>query len=131
MRFCTKNYLQIIQSVCLLVFFSCPFLTQAQTNYIPYGSKDYNLLDRLEIKTRLEGLSYSTVKPYPRKQVVEQVELIDSLLQANNGNYAGITATDAYNIQSLLMGNSEWSKGLLPEQKTCTQKLFCYQTQCV
>ena len=110
MRFCTKNYLQIIQSVCLLVFFSCPFLTQAQTNYIPYGSKDYNLLDRLEIKTRLEGLSYSTVKPYPRKQVVEQVELIDSLLQANNGNYAGITATDAYNIQSLLMGNSEWSK---------------------
>ena len=110
MRFCMKNYMQIIQSVCLLVFFSYPFFIKAQTNYIPYGSKDYNLLDRLEIKTRLNGLSYSNVKPYPRKQVVEQVEMIDSMLQANNGSYAGITTTDVYNIQSLLMGNAEWSK---------------------
>ncbi len=106
MSFANRNSLQIIQSL-LFIFFSV--FASAQSTYIPLGDKQYDLLNRLEIKTPIQGSSFFSVKPYSRKAIVEQVENIDSILQTNN-NYANLTDIDKYNIQRLLMDNSEWSK---------------------
>ena len=104
-----KNPLQIIYSLLLLLILSVPFFAISQTNYIPIGLKDYDFLDRLEIKTRNPQLSYSTVKPYPRRLTALQLEMTDSLLQSNS-NYANLTEIDKYNLQSELMNNADWTK---------------------
>lgn len=104
-----KNLLQIIYSLVFAVFLSCPFLTAAQTNYIQTGFKDYDFLDRLEIKTRNPEFNYSAIKPYSRHLTSIQLEVTDSLLQSNS-NYADLTDIDKYNLQSELMNNSEWTK---------------------
>ena len=102
-----RNCLQIMQYVFTLLLLSSS--AAAQTTYLPFGSKAYQTLDRLEIKTRDENLSFSTVKPYMRKASVESVERIDSILQTDP-NYANITEIDKYNMLHFLMDNSEWSK---------------------
>jgi hypothetical protein len=84
----------------------------AQTNFIPSGDKGNIILDRLEIKTRLTDLSFSSVKPYMRRNAVRDVEYIDSLYRYDS-NYAKqthLTPVDRENMLHLLMNNSEWSK---------------------
>ena len=104
-----KNYLQIIYSLLFLLVLCLSFSSKAQTNYIQTGFKDYDFLDRLEIKTRSQDLYYSAIKPYPRRQTALQLEITDSLLQSNS-NYANLTEIDKYNLQSELMNNSDWTK---------------------
>jgi hypothetical protein len=103
---CVQNTKTLL-AICFVLFFS--FKSFAQTQYISFGSKEYQLLDRLEIKTRVDGLSLSSIKPYPRKQTVWAVEGIDSILQ-KNPNYANITPVDKENMLHFFMNNSEWSK---------------------
>lgn len=104
-----NRFVQINQYLILSAFVFICFSVNAQTTYIPLGSKEYNLIDRLEIKTRMEGLTFSQVKPYARRSVVQNAEMIDSILQTNS-SYAGITAIDRENMQRFFMNNSEWSK---------------------
>lgn len=104
----------IITLILLIAISLVPCFVHAQTTYIPLGSKDYNTIDRLEIKTRDEQLSFSVIKPYARKSVIKSVEYIDSLVRANDESVANITATDKYNISRLLMANPEYST-LRPE----------------
>ena len=104
-----KNLLQIIYSLLFLLILCRSFSAKAQTNYIQTGLKDYDFLDRLEIKTRSQNLYYSAIKPYPRRQTALQLEMTDSLLQSNS-NYANLTEIDKYNLQSELMNNSDWTK---------------------
>jgi hypothetical protein len=105
----SRKCVQIIQSLLCVLFLTSSITLFSQTNYTPLGLKDYEILDRLEIKTRNENLSFSTVKPYMRRANVRSVEAIDSMLQLNP-DYANITEIDKYNMQNLLMNNSEWSK---------------------
>lgn len=81
----------------------------AQTNYIQTGLKDYDFLDRFEIKTRLEETFYSSLKPYSRKAISTQLEMVDSILQADPNRFR-FTDIDKYNLQNELMMNSEWTK---------------------
>jgi hypothetical protein len=102
--------MQIIKSVRILVFFLLPVTAFSQSSYIPLGTKDYKLLDRLEIKTGNQNLNFSTVKPYNRRLVTKEVELIDSLQLVGDSLNANLTSVDKYNIERYLMNNSEWSK---------------------
>lgn len=102
--------MQIIKSVRTLIFLLLPFTAFCQSSYLQLGSKDYKLLDRLEIKSGNPDLYYSTVKPYNRRLVTKAVEDIDSLYAAGGSASFRLTEVDKYNIQSLLMNNSEWSK---------------------
>lgn len=102
--------MQIIKSIRSLVFLLLPFFSFSQSSYIPLGTKDYQLLDRLEIKTGVPNLMYSTIKPFNRRIVTKEVEKIDSLIEARDSSVKNLTAIDRHNIQSLLMNNSEWSK---------------------
>ncbi|HET7119082.1 MAG TPA: hypothetical protein VFI29_21495 [Hanamia sp.] len=113
--------MQIIKSVFTLVVFFYPLSIFAQTTYLPEGSKEYQLIDRLEIKQGQNNtINFSTLKPYSRRSIVQEVEYIDSLNQ-NSGSLTGnangeqpksyLTPVDKYNMHSLLMDNSEWVTG--------------------
>jgi hypothetical protein len=113
--------MQIIKSVFTIAVFFYSFSIFAQTTYLPEGSKEYQLIDRLEIKQgQNNSINFSTLKPYSRKAIVAETEYIDSLNQYDEsltGNAQGeeqksyLTPIDKYNIHSLLMDNSEWVTG--------------------
>lgn len=102
--------MQIIKSIRTLVFLLFPFASFCQSSYLPLNTKDYQLLDRLEIKTGNPNLNFSTIKPYNRRLVTKEVEDIDSIYAAGDSGSYNLTKVDEYNIQSFLMNNSEWSK---------------------
>ncbi len=96
------------------IFISTIILTtnaiQAQSVYLTPGGKEEWLLNRLEIKTRTKQLSFSNFKPLNRKWVVNEVDKLDSLYATKDSTTKGLTELDKYNMQRLLMANSEWSK---------------------
>ncbi|MEO9021658.1 MAG: hypothetical protein ABI237_17015 [Ginsengibacter sp.] len=110
--------MQIIKSVITLVVFFYPLFVFSQTTYLPEGSKEYQLTDRLEIKRGSDSnFNYSSLKPYSRRSIVQEAEYIDSVNRTEgsitgNANGEGVrsflTPIDKYNIHSLLMDNSEW-----------------------
>src|SRR5882762_3627621 len=114
--------MQIIKSLCILHVFICPVIINAQTTYLPEGSKEYKFIDRLEIKQgQTTNFNFSTLKPYSRRAIVQEAEYLDS---AHNGYFNSLTGQDLqkraglnlskideYNLHSILMNNSEWVTG--------------------
>ena len=113
--------MQIIKSLITSLVFICPLILRAQTTYLPEGSKEYQFIDRLEIKQgHFTDLNFSTLKPYSRRSIVQEAEFLDSARIANstslteeNNQWAGLNLTgiDDYNLHSILMDNSEWVTG--------------------
>lgn len=110
--------MQIIKSVFIFALLFCPVFIIAQTTYLQDGSKEYRLVDRLEIKYgNNTGINFGGIKPYTRRDIVREAEFIDSSFGASSAsstpNLSGINLTpvDKYNLQSLLMNNSEWVTG--------------------
>ena len=55
-------------------------MATAQSSFLPTGDKAYELIDRLEIKQQTNtDLNFSTLKPYNRKYIVEEVMFLDSI----------------------------------------------------
>lgn len=103
--------MQIIKSVRTLLFFLLPFSLAAQSSYLTAGSKDYILLDRLEIKSGTNpNLNFSSIRPLNRRLVTREVEHIDSLLNNSDASAPKLSDIDRYNMQRFLMNNSEWSQ---------------------
>jgi hypothetical protein len=113
--------MQIIKSLLTLSLFISPIFIQAQTTYLPEGSKEYQFIDRLEIKKgKNDGLLFTNLKPYSRRSVVQEAEYLDSArlgysnsLTGDDNEWAGLNLTkvDQYNLHSILMNNSEWVTG--------------------
>ncbi|MEP6928158.1 MAG: hypothetical protein ABI834_11000 [Ginsengibacter sp.] len=114
--------MQIIKSLSTLLVLICPFIINAQTTYLPEGSKEVQFIDRLEIKQgHSTDLNFSTLKPYSRRAIVQEAEYLDSarmgysnsLTGQDNTKWAGLNLTkiDEYNLHSILMDNSEWVTG--------------------
>jgi hypothetical protein len=83
-----------------------PFLAQGQSAYLPQGNKHSQFLDRLEIKLQTNNqLNLNTIKPFNRKLATEVAEVADS------SGELSLSRADRYNLQSLLMNNSEWVRG--------------------
>lgn len=100
--------LRILSFTILLVMLSISGFTQSDR--INLGDKQYQLLDRLDIKLQHDPvLSFSTIKPYNRKAYTERVVVLDSL-DAAGVLPVELTGVDRRNIQSLLMNNAEWTK---------------------
>ena len=122
--------MQIFKRLTFLVLF-CPLISRAQTTYLPEGSKEYQFIDRLEIKQgNFTDQNYSTIKPYSRKAIVAEAEYFDSArlgysnsLTDNQQNpWAGLNLSkiDEYNLHSILMDNSEWVTG--PKESFLSKK---------
>ena len=100
--------MQNIKRVITLLVFFYPISIFAQTTYLPEGSKEYHIIDRLEIKQgQNTELNYSTQKPYSRRSVVEEAQYIDSANKQPDSK-TNLTPVDEYNLHSVLMDNSEW-----------------------
>jgi hypothetical protein len=99
----------IVKSIFRLSVLLFPVVSLAQSTYLPQGHKHQQLLDRLEIKLQNNtDLNVSTSKILSRRTAAGVAEYVDSLQKAG-GNI--LTAVDQYNLNSLLMNNSEWVQG--------------------
>lgn len=96
------------------MFFICPFYATAQSTYLQQGDKAYQLLERLEIKSRTNAdFNFSNLKYFSRKTMVQAAEAADSInkVTVDTKQFSKLTAIDEYNLQSFYMGNSEWYSG--------------------
>ena len=112
--------MQIMKCFIRLAAFLCPVLAFSQSTYIPLGSKSYDFIDRMEIKLQQNrNLNFSAVKPFSRKQVIRELENLDSAQLTSEDSALGLhryhersdltlSPVDQYNLRSLLMNNIEW-----------------------
>lgn len=95
------------------------FAVRGQSTDIPFGSKDYPVLDRLEIKSgHLPGNFSSVVKPISREAAVQYVLTVDSLSLGDDSaallaahpywKTIGLSDIDRYNMRKVLADNGEW-----------------------
>lgn len=115
--------MQIIKSFIRLAFLLSPGFVFSQSAYLPQGAKEYDFIDRLEIKQQKNSdLNFSTLKPYNRRAIVRQAEYLDSARMGYSDSLTGkdkyrewtdldLTSVDEYNLHSLLMNSSEWVAG--------------------
>ena len=111
--------MQIIKSFIKLIVFVCPLGAAAQSTYLNQGAKESHFIDRLEIKQQTNtDLNFSTLRPLNRKFIVKEVTFLDSARMGYKDSTGvdkfrewtdlDLTDVDEYNLQSLLMNNSEW-----------------------
>ncbi len=110
--------MQFTKAFTAILIILAPVFADAQSTYIPLGSKEYHLMDRLEIKqSKYIHINFSAAKPYSRKNTVQEILLIDSLRNGlisteddrfKNYRKYSLSNIDIYNIESLKMNNSEW-----------------------
>jgi|GEM_PF-1322715 len=81
----------------------------AQTDYIPFGDKQYQLLDRLKIKLKdYPQLNFTTVKMVSRADFTATIEKIAEL--DKNGELGNVlTNIDREDIRSALMNNADFT----------------------
>ena len=71
--------MQIIKSLITLLVFICPLILKAQTTYLPEGSKEYQFIDRLEIKQgHYTDLNFSTLNLTAGALLFRKLEFLDS-----------------------------------------------------
>ncbi len=111
--------MQIIKSFIKLIVFVCPLGAAAQSTYLNQGAKESHFIDRLEIKQQTNtDLNFSTLRPFNRKYIVREATFLDSARLGYKDSTGvdkykewtdlDLTDVDEYNLQSLLMNNSEW-----------------------
>jgi hypothetical protein len=96
----------IIKNLRVSLILLLPFTAFSQSTYLPQGNKHSQLLDRLEVKlSHNTDLNLSAAKPFSRRTAVNVAE------DADTSTMISLSTVDRYNLQSLLMNNSEWVKG--------------------
>ncbi|ANE50572.1 hypothetical protein [Flavisolibacter tropicus] len=96
--------MQYKQTLLRLLLFVLPTSAFSQTTYLPLGSRENILLERLEIKAGKDSiLNFSKTKPYSRRQFITHLAEIDSA--------QALSPVDAYNTRMALMKNLEWVPG--------------------
>jgi len=98
----------------LLILVLCPAFAFSQTTYLPQGSKENILIERLEILGQKDSiLNFSKTRPLNRLQVVRGAMSFKQLHPD-----VLLSKTDEYNLQSLYLNNIEY----LPEAQKDTIK---------
>jgi len=91
---------KLLLSVVLLA--AC-IIARAQTTFLPLGSDDYHLLDRLETMSgRLSDTLCQTDKPESRKRTI-------AFLQQSDTANKALSAVDRYDMQQMISENGEWT----------------------
>jgi len=111
----------------------------AQTTYLPLGSEDYRLLDRLEtMSDRLSPELFLTNKPVPRRGLATfldaYVERVSDEPVEQEDNPLGVGARYASDIDRFLLyralsTSSEWTEyGALPSRRPILKHFYRYQS---
>lgn len=99
----------LLRLVLLVFLFLLQFKALAQSDYINLGNKQYQLLDRLDIRTQHDSLiGFTNVKPLSRKKMTESAWQIDSLDRVGQLPFK-LSKVDRYNLRSMLSNNWEWA----------------------
>lgn len=99
-----------ISGLLILIFIASVTPAFTQSDYLNFGNKQYQLLDRLDVKLKTDSvLGFSSSYPYNRKKITERILWLDSVDKSGILN-TPLSRVDRYNIQRLLMDNSEWAK---------------------
>lgn len=127
MRLFKPAFMQYKQTAVVLLILAIPFFGFSQTTtYLPQGTGEQVLLERLEIKAGTNPvLNFSKIKPYSRRQVIPVIEAYyrsGALAQAAANAPAGavdalpdtvsgrrLTKLDLYNARQALEKNNEYS----------------------
>jgi hypothetical protein len=97
--------LQIIKTFLLFILFIVPVLTNGQSTLFQQGSKEYILLDRLEIKMQGDSnLNFSAFKPYNRQWWVSSLDKASSI-----ADQLKLSEIDRYNLDRAKLNNLEWT----------------------
>ena len=81
----------------------------SQTTYLPLGSEENILIERLEIKAQKDTtFNFSKIKPFSREQIIPALERY---------NYSTLSKVDQYNLRRALINSQEWSQQQIPSKK--------------
>src|SRR5262250_2532455 len=109
-----------LMKLLILSLFLLPLISFSQTTYIPLGSEEYILLDRMEIKLGKDSvLNFSKTKPFSREAIIPTVE---KNYKASSISYSEgvvpfdslkLTASrfsrvDIYNMGRAIINSLEW-----------------------
>lgn len=121
----------------LPLFIGIAVSASAQTTYLPLGSEDYPLLDRLETKSgRLSSEIFTTLKPVPRKGMVRFLEDMGDIVYDTTTErtlllrYPILTPIDKYNVQHAISTSGEWAgnvDGAIPSKRPILKHFYRYQ----
>jgi len=101
--------MKCLRSVALIVFVFVTTIGFSQSDFIGLGTRQYDLLNRLEIKLRKDSiLNFSAVKPYDRRIVTERLQYIQQLAAEGKIQLSNV---DKYNLDIALKDNFEWRSG--------------------
>ena len=116
--------MQVIKTITRLLIIFSPLAGFGQSTFLPEGSKDYILLERMEIKQQVNPeLNLSSIKPYSRKRIVKALGNLDSVINGYpdaSGLVPNLSRVDKYNFTRLMMNNSEWVNGDNPDFMSST-----------
>jgi hypothetical protein len=101
--------MKCLRSVALIVFVFVTAIGFSQSDFIGLGTRQYDLLNRLEIKLRKDAiLNFSAVKPYDRSIITERLQYIQQLAAEGKIQLSNV---DKYNLDIALKDNFEWRNG--------------------
>ena len=70
-----SKHMKDLMKLFSLALFLFPLISLGQTTYIPLGSEEYILLDRMEIKMQKDSvMNFSKTKPFSREAIIPTVE---------------------------------------------------------
>jgi len=113
------------QGFLTVCFFLIAGLVYSQSTFLPRGTRQDIILERLEIKAQKDSLlNFSKLQPFSRKFIAEAAEKYYGKAKVIQGAgeipvgwegdtvavAADLTGTDIYNLRSLLLNNNEWIK---------------------
>lgn len=102
------QFKQFLSSIGILLL--CATSAKAQSDNIQMGSRQYGILDRLEVKLSTDSvLNFSAVKPYNRQTITQRLEYIKQL--SDEGKIS-LSKVDKYNLNLLLLDNFDQRSNL-------------------
>ena len=114
--------------ICFAFVLICSSDVMAQSDDITLGSKEYTILNRLDILLKNDSiLSFNTVKPLNREVFTRRIEYIDSLDKAGKLPFR-LSAVDHSNIYRYLMDNAEWTNNKQDSFKSKKPLLHTFYT---
>ncbi len=102
--------MKCLRYVTLLLLLTSYGTVLAQSDYVKLGSRQYDLLTRLELKLRTDSvLNFSAVKPFERKTITDRLYYIQTLAAAGKIH---LSKVDEYNLNIVLKDNFDWRPGM-------------------
>src|SRR4029077_16272386 len=113
--------MQFKKTILRLFLILFPAFSFSQTTYLPFGDKQYTLLERMEIKAGTDSiLNFSKTRPFSRKSIFfKEINVYNLVNHPGTSDVAlagdsslaqrmALSKVDRYNLRSAVLNNQEW-----------------------